>query len=143
MQRQFVEAVALASIVVYATIAVSGDVLHAMTGLDCRCHVSRDFASRQYDTEAMQLKCRSCEVALGVAHRCGESSGSPSNDAVRGQDHCPICHWFSMAQQEAAALRLDAYSEGQDGWCWPGVAARQTWVRSVGARGPPLQFSVL
>ena len=147
MNRQYGKIVACASLVAYAVIVLAGQASHLIPGVGCHCHsgwrTSQRVAAvnRAFAASVDSLVGRQLGVGKKQAKRIANAQRFASDAAFGSNDDCPICHWFSLAQQAVEPIdNAIAYRTVRS--FIPSV--QHIYCRSLHsalARGPPLRTS--
>ena len=133
MKHRYLEVIAYASLACYATIVVAIQSLH----WGCSCHTAHTSTDLQYESGKVAisategLDASNIDIVSLFSHERERASASSLD--------CPVCHWFSMAQQAVphsppAIGVLVCYSCKLS----PNFV-RHVLLSGTLARGPPLQ----
>ena len=140
MKRQRLELVTCVSLVAYAAIVLLGQAVHWIPGLGCHCHtggaISRSVATAN---AALAIEARFTPSSdNGVFQRSASHTRIDRGTVIVSDRHCPVCHWFSMSQQQAQPVQLAVEVAALSSSRLPVCEVRHLTHGSILPRGPPL-----
>ena len=140
MKHRYLKIIAFASLACYATIVVAVQGLHWIPGWACSCHTTRVSTDLHHEFGAIA---NSAGGEFDASQIDGVSHFICADEQTNVWDlDCPICHWFSMAQQSVPALRFSIEVKVCDSCKLPATVIRHETVGGILPRGPPLKFAV-
>ena len=147
MNRQYAKIVTCVSLSAYGVIVLAGQAAHLIPGVGCHCHsgwqASQKVAAinRAFAASVDSLVGRGSGAEQRQSDRVAQANRVGSVAAIHSNDDCPICHWFSLAQQPVEPIDDVIAIQAA---CLSIPSVQHIYSRSLSsalARGPPLRTS--
>ena len=143
MKRRRLELVTCVSLVGYAAIVLAGQSVHWIPGWGCHCHSAWGTVNRAATVNGSFVT--AIEISAARSSDTSRRTSRPNTlrtpderGTVTGSDRdCPICHWFSMAQQQTRPVHLAVEVAALSSARLPVCEVRTLTRGSILPRGPP------